>query len=252
MEVYLKRIKKTSYDNLKRDVIGKFEESKVIELEDDLLEDNSENVIINGKLIKLNYSIDKYLEIVDSDEPTYVKLAKVGMLLHKETKDVEGVEIPKNILYEKEIWAYLSFKVFFEIVKKLRLDNDLKMTSKKIAQFYFNANTPSRTGLLFVWTMVDMLDSENDYSTTEVAFHFIDPVKATYERALSRNPIVLKAFVQAIINNNCDPRIKNEKNRLKVPNNVSCFARMNILDAYQYDELVETLTNQIKVLLQVI
>ena len=98
--------------------------------------------------------------------------------------------------------------------------------------------------------MIDMLDSEEDEKMSITAFHFIDPVRAIYERTMSRNPIVLKAYVQAIINNDCDPRIKNNKYRLKVPNNISCFARMNILDAYDYGELVNVITVQIKDVLQ--
>lgn len=252
MEVYLKRVKKTSFDDLLKDVIENFIANNEIEIEDERLESDSENVLIDGKQIKLNYDIDKYYSIVNSDKATFTKLTEIGMLLHKETKDVDGISIPKNILYEKEVWSYLSFKVFKDIVKQLRLEDDSKMTADRVARYYFNIKTPSRTGLLFIWTMIDMLDSENDYEMSETAFHFIDPVKATYERAISRNPIVLKAYVQAIINNNCDPRIKNKKYRLRVPNNISCFARMNILDAYEYDELVDTLTRQIKNVLQVV
>lgn len=246
MQVTLRRIKKIKFDEVKKSVIDTFEATKTISLNEDTLEENSEDIFVGGKKINLEYSVEKYLDIVDSDDLTYIKLTKIGMLLHKESVDVNGIIIPKNIFYEKEVWAYLSFKVFFEIVKKLRLDDDNKMTADKVARYYFNVNKPSRTGLLFVWTMIDILGSESDYKTSEVAFHFIDPVKATYERAMSRNPIVLKAYVQAIINNDCDSRIKNSKYRLKVPNNISCFARVNILDAYGYDELVDTMTEQIK------
>ena len=250
MEVYLKRIKRSSFDEVKEMVLDRYNSDKVIELSDDVLEQNSENIIINGKMIELHYSIEKYLDIVNSNEATYMKLAKIGMLLHSETKDNNGITIPKSILYEKEVWAYLSFKVFLDVIKLLRLDDEEKITLDKIARFYFNINKPSRTGLLFIWTMIDMLDSEEDEKMSITAFHFIDPVRAIYERTMSRNPIVLKAYVQAIINNDCDPRIKNNKYRLKVPNNISCFARMNILDAYDYGELVNVITVQIKDVLQ--
>lgn len=252
MEVVLKRIKRSSFDELMKIVLDNFEENKVIQINDDVLEKNSEVIIVDGKQIRLDYSIQKYMDIADSEEMTYIKLTKIGMLLHKETKDLEGTIIPKNVLYEKEVWAYLSFKVFIDVVKKLRLDDDDKMTADKVARYYFNINKPSRTGLLFIWTMIDMLQSEDDYQMSEVAFHFIDPVKATYERTIARNPIVLKAYVQAIINNGCNPKIKDRKNRLKVPNNVSCFARINILDAYEYDELVQTMTEQIKNVLSIV
>ena len=157
-------------------------------------------------------------------------------------------------MYEKEIWAYLSFKVFSDIVKKLRLEDDDKISVDKIKRFYFNignGGSKSRTGLLFIWSMIDMLDSEENYEVSKVAFHFIDPVKAIYERAMSRNPIVLKAFVDAIIKNECDARIKNKVYKTKVPKNISCFARISMLDAYDYNELVDTIACQIKEVLQI-
>ena len=77
MEVYLKRIKRSSFDEVKKMVLDRYNLDKVIELSDDVLEQNSENIIIIGKMIELNYSIEKYLDIVNSDEATYMKLANV-------------------------------------------------------------------------------------------------------------------------------------------------------------------------------
>lgn len=250
MNVVLKRIRRTSFDNVKKIVLENFNSTHSIELDGDILEKNSENVLVTGKTITISYSLEKYVEIVNSNMKTYEKLAEIGMLLHSETKDINGTSIPKNIFYEPEVWAYLSFKVFFDVVKSLRLDDDDKITEDKIERFFFNTkNKRSRTGLLFVWSMIDLLDSESNKQVSTVAFHFIDPVKAVYERAMSRNSIVLKAYVEAIINNDCDARIKNKKYKLKIPNNISCFARINILDAYGYEELVNVMTEQIKELL---
>lgn len=57
---------------------------------------------------------------------------------------------------------------------------------------------------------------------------------------MSRNSIILRAFVESIIKNGCDARIKNAKYKTKVPQNISCFARISILDANEYSELVES------------
>lgn len=67
---------------------------------------------------------------------------------------------------------------------------------------------------------------------------------------MARNPIILRAFVEAIIRNDCDGRIKNAKYKTKVPKNISCFARISILDAYDYNELVDTMAFQIKEVLR--
>lgn len=246
MEIVLKRIKRTSFDDVKDKVLENYRNTHCLKLDEETLEKNSENIYVIGKTITIRYDLDKYKEIVNSDMNTYEKLARVGMLLHKETVDINGIDIPKKIFYESEVWSYLSYKVFFDVVKKLRLDDDSKISEDKIERFFFNTKTRSRTGLLFVWSMIDLLCSENDEKVSIVAFHFIDPVKAVYERTMAKNPIVLQAYVEAIINNNCDNRIKNEKYRKKIPNNISCFARISILDAYRYEELVNIMTKQIK------
>lgn len=247
MEVLLKRIKRSSFDEVKQDVINNYLANKVIDIDDDVLEKNSEEILINGKQIELCYSLEKYIEIVSSQDPKHIKNAQVGMLLHKETKATD-LAIPKNVLYEKEVWAYLSLKVFKEIVYKLSFDDD-KVNEDKISRYYFNVASRTkidRTCLLHLWSLIDLLDSEDNEEMSLVAFHFIDPVRGILERTISYNPIVLKAYVQAIINNKCDPRIKNNQFRSAIPNNISCFSRVNILDAYGYDELVKELTQQIK------
>lgn len=256
MEIKLKRLKKYTYDDLLQKTIDDFEINHTISIDNEEVERFSELVLVSGKTITLNYDIDEYKRIVESDEPTYKKLAQIGMMLHKDTKDIDGTDIPTNILYESEVWAYLSLTIFKDVVKKLRLDDDEKMTADKIKRFIFNAKANSRsglsrTGLLFVWSMIDILASEDNENMSIVAFHFVDPVKAIYERAMSKNPIVLRAFVQAIINNKEDARIKNKKYKTKVPNNMSCYARMNILDVYSYDELVSMMTEKIKEVLSV-
>ena len=198
MEVYLKRVKRTEFDELMKTVTDGFVQTKCIELSDEELESVSENVVVNSKLIRFSYNPNEYMNIVNSKLQTYEKLAKIGMKLHKDSKDIDGTIIPTNIMYEKEVWTYLSFKIFADVVKKLRLDDDDKMNVDKIERFYFNVRTRSRTGLLFVWSMIDILGSEDEEEISRVAFHFIDPVKAIYERAMSRNPIILD-FVKKFV-----------------------------------------------------
>ena len=248
MEVILRRISKDAWDDLMQGVTSEFKRTQNIVIDNVAVEVAAEDILINGEPVKFDIDVDKYKKIVESDVYTYEKLADLGMLLRNDFKMKSGETLPANIMNEKEVWAYFSLTVFKDVVKSLRMDDDDKINVDKIERFYFNTKTKSRTGLLFVWTMAEMLDS-NDRAFNVTAFEFIDPVKAIYERAMSRNQILLKAFVQGIINNGCDKRLKGNKYRSKVPSHISCYSCVNILDVYSYDELVENLTAQIKTIL---
>jgi hypothetical protein len=165
------------------------------------------------------------------------------MELNKDIKSNE-VDIPRNLLYEKEFWAYLSMTCFKDVVRELRLKDTGNITENKIKKFYFNAGEISRTGLLFLWVMVDRLNSEDDFEITHTAFEFVDPVKAVLERTMSKNPAILRAFVQGIINNEKDAKFKSDKFRSKVPSHISCYASISMLDALDYEELIEIITQE--------
>lgn len=245
MIITLSKIKKDKYDELVRLVTEKFEVTRELIFDDNIIEENSEPIVIDGQAVELDIDLDKYHSILIEEGFGYTKFAKIGMQLHKDLKS-DTVKLPRNMLYEKEIWAYLSFSIFKDIVKELRLKDTGKITGNKIKQFYFNTGPISRTGLLFLWVMVDRLDSEDDFEITHTAFEFIDPVKAVLERTMSRNPDIIKAFVQGIINNNKDSRFKSDRFRSKVPSHISCYASVNILDVLEYDELVDAITEQQK------
>lgn len=245
MIVTLSRIKKDKFDDLVRLVLDEFEATGTLVFDEKVIEDYSEPIMIDGQAVEVDIDLDKYQAIIDEDGFGYTKLAKIGMLLHKDLNS-GNVEVPRNMFYEKEIWAHLSLTVFKDVVKELRLKDEGKITGNKIKQFYFNAGTLSRTGLLFVWVMVDRLNSENDFDISHTAFEFVDPVKAILERTLSKNPAILRAFVQGIINNNKDPKFKSDKFRSKVPSNISCYASVSMLEALDYDELVDVITQQQK------
>lgn len=230
-------------------VINDFKTNHILSFDINFIDEHAEDILINGNDCFVEIDINGYNEILSKDNYTYEKLAEIGMKLHKELKDIEGKSIPKYIFYEKEMWAYLSITAFADIVKRLRLDDD-KINENKISQFYFNNGSVSRTGLMFIWVMIDRLNSENNAEMSLTAFEFIDPVKAIFERTMSKNPIVLQAFVQGIINNNKNPKFKREGYRVKIPNHISCYAAVNYLDDYSYNELVMLITEQQKMLLK--
>ena len=248
MNIKLCKIKKELFDELRQIIVSDFLVSGEINFSDELVEKYAEPVIVNGKLIDLDLDIDKYIAIASENGFGYTKFAKIGMELHKDLKS-EEVELPRNLFYEKEFWAYLSLTCFKELVKMLRLKDDANVTENKIKQFYFNAGEISRTGLLFLWVMVDRLGSQNDFEITHTAFEFVDPVKAILERTMSKNPAMLRAFVQGIINNNKDSRFKSDKFRSKVPSHISCYASVSVLEALEYDELVNVITEQQKAII---
>ena len=248
MLVKLCKIKKDCFDNFLKQVITEFGATGSLSFNDDIVEENSEPVLIEGKQIELEINIDKYLGIANEPAFGYTKFAKVGMELHKDFRSDE-VTLPRNLFYEKELWAYLSMTSFKEVIKELRLKDSGKITENKIKQFYFNAGEISRTGLLFLWVMVDRLNSENDFEITHTAFEFVDPVKAVLERTMSKNPNILRAFVQGIINNGKDSKFKSDKFRSKVPSHISCYASVSMLDALDYEELVEVITEQQKAII---
>ena len=244
MTFKLCRINKDKFDELLQLETGIFESMGEI-IFDSIRDQYSQPVVVNGQYVDLDIDIDKYQKIVDEDVYGYTKFAKVGMELHKDLSS-SSVVIPRNIFYEKEIWAYLSLTVFKNIVKALRLKDSDKVTPNKIKQFYFNAGEISRTGLMFLWVMVDRLDAEDDFEIVHTAFEFVDPVKAVLERTISKNPKILRAFVQGIINNGKNPLFKNNKYRSKVPSNISCYASVSMLESLEYDEMVEIITQQQK------
>lgn len=243
MLVKLCKIKKDCFDNLLKHIITEFGTTGTLSFNDNIVEENSEPVLIEGKQVELEIDIDKYLGI--ANEPTfgYTKFAKVGIELHKDFRS-DAVTLPRNLFYEKELWAYLSMTSFKEVIKELRLKDSGKITENKIKQFYFNAGEISRTGLLFLWVMVDRLNSENNFEITHTAFEFVDPVKAVLERTMSKNPNILRAFVQGVINNGKDSKFKSDKFRSKVPSHISCYASVSMLDALDYEELVEIITQE--------
>ncbi|MBR3592859.1 MAG: hypothetical protein IKL46_08405 [Clostridia bacterium] len=248
MLIKLCKIKKDRFDELRKSITQTFETTDTLDFPEEIIESNSEPILINGNQVELEIDINKYLNIAKDSTFGYTKFAKIGMELHKDIK-FDNADIPRNVLYEKEFWAYLSMTHFKDIVKELRLKDSGSITENKIKQFYFNAGEISRTGLLFLWVMVDRLNSKDDFEITHTAFEFVDPVKAILERTMSKNPTILRAFVQGIINNKKDPRFKSDKFRSKVPSHISCYASVNVLDVLDYDELVAIITEQQKAII---
>lgn len=246
----LKRIKKEYFDDVLDTVAKNSEKNKAIIVDNEYVENFSEEITINGKEISIDIDKTKYDEAISKHHYGYSKLAEVAMLLHKDIKDVDGQIIPKNMLYEREIWAYLSLVIFKDLIIKLRIHDPKDITYDKIARFFFNIKSISRTGLMFLWVMVDRLDSENETEITHTAFEFIDPVKAIFERTISKSPLLLRAFVEGIIQNKKDSKFKSDPYRRIIPNGVSCYEAVNMLEALDYADMVNVIAEQQMIYIQ--
>ena len=249
MVIKLQRIKKECFDELKNIIIEDFKSSGILSFNDELVEEYSAPLIINGKEVELEIDIVKYEKIVSEDAFVYTKMAKVGMELQKDFESATEY-IPRNIYHEKEFWAYLSLTLFKDVVKGLRASlEEGKISADKIKQYYFNIGETSRTGLLFVWVMVDQLDSNGDFDIIHTAFEFVDPVKAILERTMSKNPQILRAFVEGIIRNGKNSKFKSKEFKSKMPSHISCYASVSVLDALEYSELVDVIAEQQKAII---
>lgn len=260
-QIKLKRIKKDCMNSLLNKMVDDYEKtSKINYLGMEMIEVDSEVIKIDGVSIDVEIDLEKYNMILEDEKlpNKYEKLSKLGIQLHKDMKMKNGRRIPSAILYDHRLWAYLSLTVFVEIIEKLWLiEVDDEKAKDKIRKYYFNNGTASRTGFLFLWTMVDKLvgeeneESEENEKRVRTAFEFIDPVKAIYERKMSRNDVVIKAFVDAIIRNNYPNKLKGKKKKSLVPTSISCFAALCMVDAFDYDELVKVMAEQQKMALDV-
>lgn len=249
MKITLRKIKKACFDDLRKVIVKNFEATGSLNFPEELIESNSETIIIDGNCIEIDIDIDKYKRIITENTYDYTKFAKIGMALHKDLKS-DTVNIPRNIFYEKELWAYLAMTVFCDVVWALKLEGKGTVTGDKISKIYFSMGEMTRTSLYFWWVMVDRLSSEDDYDITHTAFEFVDPVKAMIERSsMSKNSNIPRAFVQGIINNGKDSRFKSDRFRSKVPSHIKCYASVSILDALEYSELVEVIAEQQKAII---
>lgn len=264
MDVKLRRIKTSGrhWDDLLNSIVDTYKETNEIIVDQQVIEDASETITIDGKELIVEVNLMEYEDVIKNFHLKQEIKPKIGMLLFKDfTVTKNGLMIPVNLLYDEAVWAYLSLTLFKNLVGKMFSFKDTGVDEEKvrdkikngIKRIYFNSASRTgvpRTGLRSIWIMMDMLDVKDDYEFNKVAYEFIDAVKAVFERKMSNNPYILKAFVQGIINNGKNAKFRDKKMRNKIPSHISCFSAVNFLDAYDYDELVEVITEQQKIILE--
>lgn len=186
---------------------------------------------------------------------------ELGKLLHRKLFETSKNNFGK--LIDEKFWAYLAhtnpfkeyiYNRFFasEMSKEDESDDAIdEAQERKIKRYFFSeGGHSSRIGLKFYWHLTYLLyDERKLYEHSEVAFRYIDSVKAIYERNLRKNNLIIKAFVQGIINNDKHIAFRNDKYRTIIPTHINNMAAINLLDAYDYNGLVNKITNEQKILI---
>ena len=69
------------------------------------------------------------------------------------------------------------------------------------------------------------------------------------EYTITKNPAIFSAFIKGIINNNKDSKFKNKKYWVKACAHISCYASVSMLDALEYNDLVDVITREQKAII---
>lgn len=257
MRIKLNEIKRDYYDLLISN-INKIKDAYL--KNDELIYDLGDRKIYFDEMCEpivegAEYFID--IEMSDLKYDNYMK-HRQNFLIAKKLHHQLSLKnnIPKNILYSEYFWTYLAhqqpFKTFiceryiksdYEDFEDYEEDDARKKDLvSKIKRFYFFKEKISRTGIMFLWSMADKTyrpNTADPYEFTNIAFQYIDSVKAIYERNFSKNKDIILAFIEGIKINNRSSYFKDKNYRSLIPTHISNVAAINMLDAYSYKELVD-------------
>lgn len=250
MLIELKKIKSDEVGPLLERCLSDYKKFNKLSITKEELDEISENITYESKKLAVDLDVDNYNKIVHSDLSQAKKKSQLCYLLNNEFKEINGYHIPFSVAFSKDVWTYLNLAYFKDMIMDLLFEEDDDPYYKgRIERYYFNMGSNiTRTSFRFFWYFGYMLDSDPD--RLDVAWEFIDPVKAVFERVLARNPSVFKAFVDGIAINGKDDRFKSNKFRLLIPKNFNSYAAVTLLDCIDYEELVNTVANLQKKLLE--
>lgn len=252
MEFTLKRIAYAKYDDFIEKVLEAAPNINSAFFEQ--LDDMTEDVLVDGKNILLNINLDELESIIDTvsadndQNPMQTIDVKFSELLYRQLFLDEFV--PNYLLYEKEVWAYLNCYVFFNVVVKRYFSEKGDLDNKKRIESVMlcNNSTIDRTGLRWLWALSDSAyDPSYQFRLVDTAYKFIDPVKALFERTLSSNKTLFKAFIRSIELLNFDSRIKSGKFRSILLTHIRNLATMKMYESVDsVEELAQIFASDIK------
>jgi hypothetical protein len=219
---------------------------------------------INGKDYYIDIDINIYKKI--AEEPKFTKDAN-KLISKRLYQDLMKLNIPKFYFFQPEFWTYLNVFIFGDVIKYLYFQkhdktdeestedesNDFEADEKakekqkllnKYLRYFFNAVTLSnisRTGFWFLWLISEKVYDPNNQHFVDIAFDFVDPVKAMIERNQGSNDTVLRAWLEAISKlSEIDQRkLKSSEFRTKVPTHLNNLSVMLSLESLKYEEMVE-------------
>ena len=253
MEVILRRISYAKYDGFIEANIDHFASLSKEDFEknyDYVLED----ICIDGETVLVNIDVEEminiYNNVIEFNEynPMEAIDIRYAELLYKALS--VDTNIPKYVLYEKEVWAYLNCFILLDVVKKRFFADEGSFLNKgRIMRVVFcDESVIDRTGLRWLWALADATYSDTyGFSLMSTARQFIDPVKALYERVMGTNRMVFQAYVRAIQLLEYDLRIKSEKFRSLLPTHIRNLATMKIYESYNsVEDLAVVIASDIK------
>lgn len=245
MKIELKKIKNDpiAYSEMRKKYCNEYSENGTLTFDISEIENMSENVFILGEKVYIEIDEIELERIANSDEDTYKKNAEISSMLVNAFYLNEKC-LPTNLVYDSNLWTYLNTVYFSKYIKKIYFQVKPKNPIDKVERYFFNIASRSklsRTGFRFLWYMGMCLNIKEHKERSVVAYEFIDSVKAIFERHLSNNYQILQAYVDGIIKNGKTTEFKSVKNRSTVPSHINCFAAATMLDAYEYNELVNVI-----------
>ncbi len=258
MEVILKKVVELEFlkSNINQNIEFYLNEEKndlIIDGKTVTIDDISEPIMDNAKI---DLSDDEFTKFLNREK--WKQNYDIGKLLYK--KLVKFSEISGDLL-DESFWVYIThipcvkkyiIRRYFNSVNEE--DEQTMKIIDKIKRYFFGKSTHiTRTGIIFNWQLTNCLYykdvGEKSDELCNVAFSYIDSVKAIFERSFRKNPIIVKAFVEGIIRNNRSRAFTNAKYRTLIPTHISNVAALNCFDAYTYRELVEKITYEQKILI---
>lgn len=193
-----------------------------------------ENGIINLKLPELN-SNNTWQASLDNSK----KLHQAFM----------NAEYDRAILMDERFWVWLSHTKYYTYMTE-RWGMDSKNNRGRVLnRYFFNSSPERRHALAHLLWFAEMTYDKNrsdQYELTRVAFEYADPSSYIFERNIGRNPKVIKAAMQVILENEENPNIKKRSFHLKYAKEVNSIAAVLLLDEVPFDELVTLLSEVLK------
>lgn len=241
------KLKNDEFRSLKNEIIMNYSKSGKISIDEGKIKELSESIKYNDSDLMVDIDFKLLDKIVFSKNKKYKnkKYLREAELSAYFARIFNS--IPKSIMYDADLWTYLNTTVLLKYVKQMYLKGNDKNPEDRIERYLFNTSSHSkidRTGMRFLWLFGSKLELDKDIERANTAMEFIDPVKAIFERKLSCNDYIVRAFVDAITKGGRNNILKNDQMKKVVPKHIQCFAGVTNLDAFEYEELVDIMQKE--------